>query len=85
MTKGKCKWFNASRGYGFLTAEDGKDTFVHFSAIVMEGYKVLKDNQEVTFDIIQGEKGLQAANVTPVSAPNSKEPEINKEENIKVE
>ena len=61
--KGKCKWFNSKRGYGFLTAEDGKDIFVHYTVIQGEGYKELKEGEEVTFDITEGPKGPQASNV----------------------
>lgn len=61
---GTVKWFNATKGYGFIGREDGEDVFVHFSAISMEGYKKLVENQKVEFSIEQGPKGLQAANVT---------------------
>ncbi|MCH4040298.1 MAG: cold-shock protein [Eubacteriales bacterium] len=63
MNKGKVKWFNAEKGYGFITGEDGKDVFVHFSAIQGEGFKSLEEGQEVTFDVQQGARGPQAANV----------------------
>lgn len=62
--QGTVKWFNAQKGYGFLSAEDGKDVFVHFSAIQNEeGYKTLNEGQAVEFDVIDGAKGPQAANV----------------------
>ncbi len=66
MQKGKVKWFNAEKGYGFIESEDGTDVFVHFSAIVMEGYKALEEGAEVTFDVIDGAKGPQAANVSKI-------------------
>ncbi len=61
--KGKVKWFNDSKGYGFIEQDSGKDVFVHFSAITMEGYKTLKEGQEVEFEITDGPKGPQASNV----------------------
>ncbi len=66
---GTVKWFNATKGYGFIGRDDngGDDVFVHFSAIQMEGYRALKQGQKVEFEIEQGPKGLQAANVTPVA------------------
>ena len=60
MTKGTVKWFNSQKGYGFLTSEDGKDVFVHFTGLNMEGFKTLEENQSVEFDVIDGEKGPQA-------------------------
>ena len=66
MQKGKVKWFNSEKGYGFIESEDGKDVFVHFSAITMEGYKALEEGQTVQFEVIEGEKGAQAANVSVV-------------------
>lgn len=64
--QGKVKWFNNSKGYGFIQQEDGTDIFVHFSAIAGEGYKTLEEGQPVEFEITQGPKGLQAANVHKV-------------------
>ncbi|HHV27868.1 cold-shock protein [Anaerosalibacter bizertensis] len=64
MTKGTVKWFNAEKGFGFITAEDGNDVFVHFSQINKEGFKTLEEGQEVEFEIVEGQKGPQAANVT---------------------
>ena len=61
--KGKVKWFNAEKGYGFIESEDGTDVFVHFSAIEMEGYKTLEEGAEVTFEVSEGAKGPQASNV----------------------
>ncbi len=61
--KGTVKWFDAKKGYGFITMEDGNDIFVHYSAIQMDGYKNLKENQSVVFDISEGSKGKQASNV----------------------
>jgi len=61
---GTIKWFSDSKGYGFIQREDGPDVFVHFSAIQMEGYKSLKEGQQVEFTIEEGPKGPQAANVT---------------------
>ena len=63
-TKGKVKWFDNKKGYGFITPEDGKDVFVHHTAIQGDGYKTLQEGQDVEFDIVQGPKGEQAANVT---------------------
>lgn len=61
--KGTVKWFNAKKGFGFISDESGNDVFVHFSALQMEGFKVLEEGESVEFDIIDGEKGPQAANV----------------------
>lgn len=61
--KGNVKWFNAEKGYGFITDETGSDVFVHYSAIEGEGFKSLDEGQEVEFDVIDGERGPQAANV----------------------
>ncbi|HZB04261.1 MAG TPA: cold-shock protein [Actinomycetota bacterium] len=63
MATGTVKWFNPDKGYGFITREDGPDVFVHFSAIQGEGYRNLDENQKVEFEITQGPKGDQAANV----------------------
>ena len=60
---GTVKWFNAEKGFGFIEREDGDDVFVHFSAIEEEGFKTLDEGQTVTFDIEEGNRGLQAANV----------------------
>ena len=67
MNKGTVKWFNAEKGYGFITGENGSDVFVHFSGIVADGFKTLEEGQSVTFDIEQGAKGAQAVNVTVVA------------------
>jgi cold shock protein len=64
---GTVKWFNATKGFGFIGRESGEDVFVHFSSIAMEGYKRLEENQKVEFSIEQGPKGLQAANVILVA------------------
>ena len=61
--KGTVKWFSESKGYGFITPEEGKDVFVHFSAIKAEGFKTLAEGQEVEFDVVDGAKGPQAVNV----------------------
>ena len=63
MEQGTVKWFNAEKGFGFIEREDGDDVFVHFSAIEEEGFKTLDEGQAVTFDIEEGNRGLQAANV----------------------
>ncbi len=61
--KGKVKWFNAEKGYGFIESDEGGDVFVHFSAIQSEGFKTLEEGQSVEFDVVDGQRGPQAANV----------------------
>lgn len=61
--KGKVKWFNAEKGYGFIITEEGKEVFVHFSAILGEGYKSLNEGEEVTFEVVDGERGQLAKDV----------------------
>jgi len=63
MQTGTVKWFNSEKGYGFIQTESGNDVFVHFSAIVGEGYKTLDEGQQVQFDVVQGNRGPQAENV----------------------
>jgi len=65
MTNGKVKWFNAEKGFGFIQTEEGTDVFVHFSQINKEGFKTLEEGEEVTFNVVDGEKGPQAEDVTP--------------------
>ena len=64
MSTGKVKWFNAEKGFGFITGQDGKDVFVHFSAIQTDGFKTLEEGQAVNYDVEDGARGLQAVNVT---------------------
>jgi cold shock protein len=61
---GTVKWFNAEKGFGFITGEDGKDVFAHFSQIKSDGYKSLEEGQKVSFDVVKGPKGFQAENIT---------------------
>ena len=63
MLQGTVKWFNGEKGYGFIQTEEGQDVFVHFSAIQGEGFKTLEEGQKVTFEIVEGNRGAQAANV----------------------
>ncbi len=67
MAKGRVKWFNEKKGYGFISRDDGNDVFVHFSAIKKDGFKVLYEGDEVEFEITQGPKGAQATDVVVVS------------------
>lgn len=64
--KGTVKWFNAKKGFGFISDENGNDVFVHFSALQMDGFKVLDEDEEVEFDVVNGEKGPQASNVVKI-------------------
>jgi CspA family cold shock protein len=66
MATGKVKWFNGEKGFGFIEVEGGEDVFVHFSAIQSEGFKTLDEGQEVEFDVEQGQRGPQAANVRKI-------------------
>jgi CspA family cold shock protein len=66
MTKGKVKWFNDSKGFGFLEQENGEDVFCHFSAITGDGFKSLQEGDDVEFEVVKGPKGLQAADVRKI-------------------
>lgn len=72
MAKGVVKWFSNQKGYGFITPENGKDVFVHFSAIQGDGYKTLNEGEQVEFEITNGPKGEQAVNVTRTSPSTQK-------------
>ncbi|HEL2595209.1 cold-shock protein [Streptococcus suis] len=66
MVQGTVKWFNAEKGFGFITQENGPDVFAHFSEIQSNGFKSLEDGQKVTFEVEQGQRGLQATNITKI-------------------
>lgn len=75
MPNGTVKWFNNLKGYGFIMPSEGEsDVFAHYSAIAMDGYKTLKAGQEVVFDLVEGEKGLHATNIRPVSVNGGSQP-----------
>lgn len=65
LKTGRVRWFNNSKGYGFIAQEEGDDIFVHFTAIRMEGYRALREGMDVVFEVVDGPRGLQALNVTP--------------------
>jgi len=67
MLKGKVKWFDTKKGFGFITTDEGEDVFVHYTSIVSEGFKDLKEGQEVTFEITEGKRGPQASGVKIVT------------------
>jgi len=73
MSDGKVKWFNPRKGYGFIATDDGRDIFVHYSSISSNGYKTLAEGEPVTFEIVEGDKGLRAENVVAKSASGSQE------------
>lgn len=73
MLDGKVKWFNPRKGYGFIATNDGRDIFVHYSSISGDGYKTLAEGDPVTFEIVEGEKGLRAENVVAKSASSREE------------
>ncbi len=64
MKTGTVKWFNAKKGFGFISDEEGNDVFVHYSALLMDGFKVLEEGDQVEYEVVEGEKGPQAANVS---------------------
>ncbi len=66
MKTGTVKWFNASKGFGFISDEEGNDVFVHFSALLMDGFKVLEEGDQVEYEVVEGDKGPQAANVSKI-------------------
>ncbi len=68
MDKGKVKWFNEKKGYGFIERESGGDVFVHYTAIKSDGFKTLTEGQQVEFEVVQGQKGPQAVNVVPLAS-----------------
>jgi len=72
MMDGTVKWFNPQKGYGFIATSDGRDVFVHYSSITGDGYRTLFEGQQVTFDIVEGEKGLKAENVITKSMPHQR-------------
>ena len=73
MSDGKVKWFNPRKGYGFIATTDGRDIFVHYSSISSDGYKTLAEGDPVTFDVVEGDKGLRAENVVALGASEGKE------------
>ena len=73
MSDGKVKWFNSRKGYGFIATDDGRDIFVHYASIAGDGYKTLVEGDPVSFDVVEGEKGLRAENVVAKTASGSKE------------
>ena len=66
MATGKVKWFNAEKGYGFITSDEGKDIFVHYSSIQADGFRTLEEGQKVTYEVVESDRGQQASNVTVV-------------------
>ncbi len=66
MKTGTVKWFDSAKGFGFITSDEGNDVFVHFTAIVADGFKTLEEGQKVNFDVVEGMRGPQAANVTVI-------------------
>ena len=72
MSEGTVKWFNSRKGYGFIASEDGRDVFVHYANIAGDGYKNLVEGDPVSFDIVEGEKGLRAENVVQSSGSGNK-------------
>jgi CspA family cold shock protein len=75
MAEGTVKWFNPRKGYGFIADKEGRDIFVHYASISGEGYKTLNEGDPVSFDVVEGEKGLRAENVIPKAAASGKEKE----------
>ena len=73
MSDGKVKWFNPRKGYGFIATSDGRDIFVHYSSISSDGYKTLSEGDPVTFDVVEGDKGLRAENVVAHGASERKD------------